>query len=653
MSGVLRRCALGVALIAAFGVAGAAVGATDAFAQGPAYVPSPPTKGALSSDGNSDRYLLGGAWLYRADPGSVGIAQGFWRNVTATDGWSPVTVPNAYNAADFSRASMSGSVGWYRRDFTLPAAAFASYVARRDRHWIVRFESVNYRATVWLNGRQIGTHAGAYLPFEFDLSNLRAGVNRLVVRVDDRRTATDLPPGPGGNWWNFGGLLREVYLRAVSRADLSQVLVTPQLPCPTCAATVSETALVRNLTATSQTVAVRARFGDASVLVGPHVIGPHGTWTAQAMIPVAHPRLWALGHPNLYRAVVTMSDGRGRSLAGYATESGIRKITITKDGRLELNGQLLHLRGISLHEQDVELGAALDAAHLRRLVGWARSLGATIIRSHYPLNPQIEEMADRDGLFVWSEIPVYQTDNQYLGQAKWRATALQYLRTNISTNENHPSILAWSIGNELPTPPPAAEAGYIAAAAGVIHSLDPTRPATMALSNWPGVGCQNAYAPLDMLGVNEYIGWYDAGGGTSDDRDGLGPWLDGLRACYPTKALMVTEFGFEANRHGPVEERGTYEFQSDNAIFHLGVFASKPWLSGALWFALQTFAAHPGWSGGDPFPDPPWVQKGAVDQYGQPVPVFSVLSAIFHATVQVGSSSAGTAKTRAKPGPAL
>ena len=80
----------------------------------------------------------------------------------------------------------------------------------------------------------------------------------------------------------------------------------------------------------------------------------------------------------------------------------------------------------------------------------------------------------------------------------------------------------------------------------------------MAISNWPGVACQKAYAPLDVIGDNEYFGWFDAGGGGDDDRDALGPFLDFVHACYPTKALMVTEFGFDANRDGPVEERGTY-----------------------------------------------------------------------------------------------
>ena len=85
---------------------------------------------------------------------------------------------------------------------------------------------------MWLNGHEVGSHVGAYLPFEFDLSHLRPGVNRLIVRVDNRRTAADLPPGPGGQWWNYGGILREVYLRAVQSADLEQVQIHTLHPCP-------------------------------------------------------------------------------------------------------------------------------------------------------------------------------------------------------------------------------------------------------------------------------------------------------------------------------------------------------------------------------------------------------------------------------------
>jgi beta-glucuronidase len=624
----------------------AVAGAGIARAQGPVYTATPPTKGALYSDGQTGRYRLGGTWLYRADPGNQGIAQGLWRNVAATNGWTGVSVPNAYNAGNLTAASMQGSVGWYRRDFVLPSNAFARYVAAADRRWIIRFESVNYRATVWLNGHQVGAHAGAYLPFEFDLSGLRSGVNRLIVRVDNRRSGSDLPPGPGGGWWNYGGILREVYLRSVQRADLSQVQVTPHLPCPTCAATVTEQASVRNLSSAPQVVRLVGHYGGASLRFGSATLAPHATWAAHASARIAHPRLWSPDHPALYTATLALSDGKGRRLGGYTTESGIRSVAVTPDGRLTLNGRLLNLRGVNLHEQDLLEGAALDPAHLARLVGWVRAVGATLIRSHYPLNPEIEELADRDGILIWSEVPVYQVAAQYFSLPSWVARAKALVQSNILTNENHPSVLLWSVANELPTPATGPESRYIAAAAALAHRLDPTRPVGMAVSGWPGVACQKAYGPLNVIGYNDYFGWYGAGGGTTDDRDALSPYLDSLRACYPTKALFVSEFGFEGNRHGPVEERGTYEFQANATAFHLGVFASKPWLSGAIYFALQDFAARPGWGGGDPLPDPPFVQKGVVDPLGHVKPAFSLLSAVFHGTVQIAPPPAVRSRPR-------
>jgi beta-glucuronidase len=631
----------GALALLALGLASLTVGAAPAAAQvGPAYTATPPTPGALYRDGPNDRWLLGGAWLSRADPTDAGVAAGWWRNVASTDGWSPVTVPNSFNAGDLSDASAHGSVGWYRRDFTIPPNAFASYVPARFRSWILRFESVNYRATVWLNGRKLGSHAGEYVPFEFALKGLRSGVNRLVVRVDNRRDNGDLPPGTGG-WWNYGGINQEVYLRSVQVADMSPVVIRPVLPCPTCAAQIQEQVTVRNLTSTPQTLALHGTYGGAAVDFGGHTLAPGATWSARAAITIPTPHLWSPTDPFLYHAGLTLSDAHGRPLQGYTDFSGIRSITVGPGGQLLLNGRVLDLRGFDLQELNVQSGAALSPTQIQTMVSWIRELGGKVIRAHYPLNPEMEEAADRDGLLIWSEVPVYQTNSAYLTRAGWLNFAHNMLRTNILTNENHPSILVWSIANELGTPPSDAEARYIAGATQIAHQLDPTRPVGMAISSWPGVACQAAYAPLDVLGFNDYFGWFDAGGGTTDDPDQLSPFLDFLHGCYPSKPLMITEFGFEGSQNGPSEQRGTYQYQTAQAAFHLGVFASKPYVAAAMWFDLQTFPSKPGWSGGDPFPHAPFVMKGALDLQGNPVqPLFSTLQSIFTSTQQISPAPA-------------
>lgn len=591
----------------------------------------------LYRDGQTDRWLLGGTWLYRADTAGVGLAEGWYQPGSDTSGWSTTSVPNAYNAGDFSVQSQAGYVGWYRRDFTLPRNAFPGYVPRSARRWIVRFESVNYYATVWLNGQLIGSHAGANLPFEFGLpEQLKSGVNTLVVRVDNRTDASAVPPGPGSNWWNFGGLLREVYLRAVARADIENVRIRTLVPRSATSATVQEQATIRNLTGSSQAVRLTGAYGGARLDFGSRTIPAHASWTASAQATISRPRLWAPDSPALYKATVTLADARGRALGGYLDYSGIRTISVTRSGRLELNGRLLNLRGVDLHVQNITTGAALTSAQYVQLIDWVRRLGAKVIRAHYPVGPQLEELADRYGILIWSEIPAWGPANSELSSRAWVAEAHRMLSENIDDNQNHPSILVWSIGNELPTPATSAEATYIRTSTALVHRLDPTRPAAMAIANWPGVSCQPAYAPLQVIGDNEYFGWFDAGGGGNDDRSALGPYLNRLRACYPHQALMITEFGFDANRHGPVEERGTYEFQSNSVAYHLGVFATKHWLSGAMYFTLQEYAAYPGYSGGNPYPNPPFNQKGLVDLDGHLKPAFSVVARIYKRTRQIG-----------------
>ena len=272
------------------------------------------------------------------------------------------------------------------------------------------------------------------------------------MRVDSVRTPADLPPGPAGGWWNFGGILREVYLRAVREADISRMQV--RTACPARAARPRSPS--RRSCATSatsrQAVTLTGRYGTLDLMFGSATLAAGATWTANATATLTHPRLWSIGRPYLYRAALTLTNAAGARLGGYVTYSGVRTITVNRSGHLMLNGRALHLRGVNLHEQDLRAGAALDPAHLRTLMGWVKALGAHMIRAHYPLNPELEEMADRNGILLWSEVPVYGTNTAYLGRAPWLAQARRVLTENILTNQNHPSLALWSIGNELDTP---------------------------------------------------------------------------------------------------------------------------------------------------------------------------------------------------------
>jgi beta-glucuronidase len=592
------------------------------------------TRGTIYQDGPDNRYLLGGDWLFRLDTAGVGQRRRFQRQTT-TDGWTTTTVPNAWNVGDNSVASMTGTTGWYRKDFRLPDRR-----ARMD--WLVRFESVNYRSTVWLNGTPIGRNTGAYLPWSLRLPRgllKRGAVNRLVIRVDNRRLRTDFPPSgltgsgdPAGGWWNYGGILREVYLQRVDRIDISSLLVRPELPCPTCAATVLARVTVRNYGDAASRVRVTGSFGGQRLALGTQSVGSKRFATFDARVRVASPRLWSPANPQLYPARFTVRTG-GRKAVGYSLHSGIRSIKVV-GGHLELNGRPVNLRGVGLHEDDPVAGFAIGSARRAQIIAQAKELGATVIRAHYPLHPEMQELADREGLLIWSEIPVYAVKTKFLKRLEVRKLAARELQENILANQNHPSIMLWSIGNELSARPGPVQQDYIERATRQAKALDPTRPIGLAVAGYPSAGCRPQYAALDVLGINEYFGWYPGPNGQIADRDALSGFLDAMRACYPNKALFVSEFGAEANRSGPVEEKGTYEYQQDFVNFHLGLHASKPWLSGSIYWALQEFRVRPNWDGGNPHPDPPIHEKGLLRFDGSKKPAWFDVERIFKSTQQ-------------------
>jgi beta-glucuronidase len=612
-------------------------------APSPELVVERPGGKPLIYEGQASRQLLGGTWYFRQDDAFVGDAER-WYDQRDLIGWTAISVPHNWNATDTTLDK--SSVGWYRKEFTLPKSP------KDAKHfWKVRFEGSNYRTKVWLNGKVIGGFTG-YFPFEADLDGLRKGRNTLVVKVSSLRSKTDLTHwrpaafngfGTGG-WWNFGGLLREVYVRRIDTVDIEDVHVLPRLPKVGGPAKVELRVHLRNLTSRDRDVALAWTVQGERFSLPPETVSPNATRELRTRFTIDDPRLWQPGRPYLYDLTVGALVDKER-LAAYKLRFGVRKLAVRRGGVLLLNGKRLSLRGASIHEDDAQEGGALSQGTRNLLVSRLRTLGATATRSHYPLHPAFLEAFDRYGIMVWNDVPVYQIPNTYFDQASVRTAALRAATLTVRNNLNNVSVMAWALANE-----PAgnrSELGvigegletYLREGSEAVRELDDTR--LVAIDRQSRIGEEPtypAYRYLDALGVNEYFGWYDSykadlvrGPSTVDE---LGPYLDEIHAANPNLPLMITEFGAEAIRSGPVEQPGSFEFQSKFAIDHLRVHASKPYVAGSIWWALRDFRVDPTWLGGAPpaWGSPPWHNKSLIDETDARKPLFGELRKRFKKT---------------------
>ena len=273
-----------------------------------------------------------------------------------------IRVPHNWNAKD--TLLNKASVGWYRKEFTLPASP------KKAKHfWKVRFEGSNYRTKVWLNGKAIGGFTG-YFPFEADLDGLRKGRNTLVVKVSSLRSNTDLTHwrpaafngyGTGG-WWNFGGLLREVYVRKIDTIDIEDVQAVPRLRKVGGPAKVEVRVALRNLTRRDEDVALGLTVDGERLTRKPETVVAGGRRELSTTVTIDKPRLWQPGSPKLYNMTVGALV-RGRRLASYRLRFGVRKLETRRGGVILLNGKRLNLRGASIHEDDKDEGGALFTGH--------------------------------------------------------------------------------------------------------------------------------------------------------------------------------------------------------------------------------------------------------------------------------------------------
>lgn len=589
-----------------------------------AHAAAVPPQRALYDDGPSGRYLLDSGWATRPDRGA------------GSGSYRPVAVPNAFNARDLTATGFRSRVQWYRQAFDAPAVVPGDGTTG----WALRFEAVNRRADVWLNGVELGSHEGGYAPFELRVDQLlRRGRNTLLVRVDGRASPDVLPPStrPRG-WWNFGGILREVYLRRLTGFDVRTLAVqTDAIADPA------------QLTATATVTDVGPGADLAYAL---HVTGPGGFDTtvtgtvpgvaSGATVPlsiplsVPAPRLWSPADPALYTAQLTVTGGQTRT-QGF----GIRRFAVTR-GHLELNGAPVNLRGASFHEDSAAHGAALTPGDRAKIVDELTVIGATMTRAHYPPHPALLEAFDRLGIVVWEQVPVWRlTGAQLAGPLGDQGLSL--LRQTVTRDAGHASVMAWSVENETQRGG-AGERSYLRRAAALVRAVDPTRLVVADASLSPLRGLSGGLGALDAIGLNEYVGWYGGTLPTTLTQD-----LASVRARFAAGALVVTETGAEANRTGPARIKGTDAFQARFLTRTLKILDGAAQLSGTLVWALRDFPVRPGWTGGNPRPSPPMNAKGLFRRDGSAKPAVAVVTRDLAGAARRGGSSARQGQQRQSP----
>jgi beta-galactosidase/beta-glucuronidase len=556
------------------------------------------------------------------------------RAAQAASTWKPVQVPSVFNPTAVA-SEYPGSVRRYRVRFTGPKTPGGF-------RWLVRFESVRRSATVFLNGRRLGKNTDPYTPFTFEASGLRPGrSNELLVVVDGRKDPR-LPEG----WWNWGGIVRPVSLVPAGRAHLRDLGTMSRVRCRGPATGCRAQLLVdgvlerRGAGHLRPALEVRLRSPSGRRIRRVFRLGQQRAERRRVRVAlrVPAPQLWRPEDPKLYSAVLMLRD-RGAVQQVERRSVGLRSVEV-KGGRLLLNNRPIKLAGASIHEDMPGSGAALSVANIDRIVADLEDLGANVTRAHYVLSERLLSRLDRAGIMVWSQAPIWQRDRRgnLLRKGLQRRRAWETVRRTVIAARSHPSVITHSVANELwsrPDDRPGVTRLYLETAAREARDLDPTLPISVDINGRPYHPEQFTYHSFDMLGINQYFGWYR----WVSDFNLLPLFLQEMRDLYPRHALVMTEFGAEARpelANAPATFKGSYAFQSFHLDRTLDVADAAP-ISGAIYWTLREFEIFPGWRGGAGPRPPPFHpntrhQKGLLTYDGEKKPAWFRARERFRAT---------------------
>ena len=519
------------------------------------------------------------------------------------DSAQQLNVPGDWNSQDDRLLFYEGTI-WYKKSF--------DYQKKAGTRLFVYFGGANYVADVYLNGQKLGHHEGGFTPFNFEITNTAKNKdNFLVVKVDNKRRR-DAVPTLNTDWWNYGGLTRSVTLIEEPETFIQDYVIQLKK------GSLDEIAGWVKLNGTAANQAVTIEIPEAKVK---NSVRTDANGYA-AISFKSRLQLWSPADPKLYQ--VALSTGSN----SVSDRIGFRSIE-TKGNDILLNGKSIFLRGISIHEESpLRGGRAFSEDDARMLLGWAKELGCNFVRlAHYPHNENMIRLADEMGVMVWAEIPVYWTilwDNTETFE-----NASKQLGEMITRDRNRASVILWSVANE--TPVSDARNKFLKGLIDHARSLDPTRLLTAANErHYADATTQVVDDPLgqylDVLGCNEYVGWYD---GLPEKADGLS-WKVSLN-----KPLIISEFGGDAlfGLHGAKSQRWTEEYQKDLYEHQIAMLRKIPSLRGVSPWILTDFRS--------PRRPLPHIQdfynrKGLISSAGERKQAFYVLQSFYRELMKEG-----------------
>jgi beta-glucuronidase len=471
-------------------------------------------------------------------------------------------VPGDWNTQRESLLFYEGTV-WYKRSF--------DYARSPKNRLFLHFGACNYFAAVYLNGEELGEHEGGFTPFDFEITDrVRAKNNFLVLRINNTRGREQVPT-VNTDWWNYGGITRPVtlvevpetfvqdYFLQLEKGSTRQIKGWLQLNGPQLKQKLTIRILEAGLNKTIQTDSKgRAEFSFAADLA-----------------------LWSPENPKLYNVELASETDQ------LTDRIGFRSIEVRSTDIL-LNGKPVFLRGISIHEEaPMRAGRAWNEDDAWTLLSWAKELGCNFVRlAHYPHNEAMLRMADQMGLLVWAEVPVYWTIQWE--NAPTLHNAENQLREMIARDHNRAALIIYSVANE--TPVSDARNSFLRQLVQDAHSADPTRLVSAALQanqlvdkNRMTIRINDPIASdLDVLGNNEYIGWYVGRPGDTDSID----WISEYG-----KPLIMSEFGGDAlfGYHGDTSTRWTEEYQENLYEHQIAMLKRISFLRGMTPWILKDF----------------------------------------------------------------